>query len=60
MQFILALAAVGRKGALTRIILSMVIVSTLVCGCSSVISNSENFYKNIPRRPTNCREYLCD
>ena len=60
MQFILALAAVGRKGALTRIILSMVIVSTLVCGCSSVISNSENFYKNIPRRPINWREYLSD
>jgi hypothetical protein len=31
-----------------------------VCGCSSVISNSESFYRDMPRRPINWREYLTD
>jgi len=40
--------------------LSIILLITLVSGCSSVISNSENFYKDIPRRPINWREYMTD
>jgi hypothetical protein len=37
-----------------------VLLGIFVCGCGSVISDSENFYKGIPRRPINWREYLTD
>jgi len=40
--------------------LSLILLITFVSGCSSVISNSENFYKDIPRRPINWREYMTD
>jgi len=31
-----------------------------VSGCSSLLSNSEDFYKDMPRRRINWREYLTD
>ena len=40
--------------------LAIILLITLISGCSSVISNSENFYKDIPRRPINWREYMTD
>jgi len=40
--------------------LSIVLLNTLVSGCGSVATNSENFYQNIPRRPINWREYMTD
>jgi uncharacterized protein YceK len=43
-----------------EIALFMFLLITVVSGCSSVISNSESFYKDIPRRPINWREYLTD
>ena len=39
---------------------SIVSVIAVLCGCSSVINNSEDFYKDRPRRPINWREYLTD
>jgi hypothetical protein len=43
-----------------KIALFAFLLITVVSGCSSVISNSESFYKDIPRRPINWREYLTD
>lgn len=43
-----------------EIALFIFLLTTVVSGCSSVISNSESFYKGIPRRPINWREYLTD
>ena len=40
--------------------LSIILLITFVYGCSSVVSNSESFYKDIPRRPINWREYMTD
>jgi len=40
--------------------LSIILLITLISGCSSVVSNSESFYKDIPRRPINWREYMTD
>ncbi len=40
--------------------LTVVLLTTALAGCSSVISNSEGFYKDIPRRPINWREYMTD
>jgi hypothetical protein len=42
-----------------KIVLSLSLLITLLCGCS-VISNSEEFYKDMPRRRINWREYLTD
>jgi uncharacterized protein YceK len=43
-----------------KIALLVLLLVIVVSGCSSVISNSESFYQNIPRRPINWREYLTD
>jgi hypothetical protein len=43
-----------------KIALSIVLLATVLTACSSVISNSEDFYKNSPRRRINWREYLTD
>ena len=40
--------------------LSVVLLTTVLSSCSSVVSNSESFYKDIPRRPINWREYMTD
>ena len=40
--------------------LSVVWLTIVLSGCSSVVSNSESFYKDIPRRPINWREYMTD
>lgn len=46
--------------SMRKISLSIVLLVTVVSGCSSVIRNSEDFYKDIPRRRINWREYLTD
>lgn len=43
----------GKKIALLVVLLLI----TFASGCASVFSNSEDFYKDIPRRPINWREY---
>jgi uncharacterized protein YceK len=43
-----------------KIGLSVALLITFVSGCSSVVSNSESFYRDIPRRPINWREYMTD
>jgi uncharacterized protein YceK len=43
-----------------KIALFICLLITPVSGCSSVINNSESFYRDIPRRPINWREYLTD
>ena len=43
-----------------KIALFICLLITVVSGCSSVINNSESFYRDIPRRPINWREYLTD
>jgi hypothetical protein len=40
--------------------LSVVLLTTVLSSCSSVVSNSASFYKDIPRRPINWREYMTD
>jgi len=62
-----AMRVVTRIWSLTRlklsvrnISLSIALLTTVVSGCSSVIRNSEDFYKDIPRRRINWREYLTD
>ncbi|HSE25687.1 MAG TPA: hypothetical protein VLB68_28740 [Pyrinomonadaceae bacterium] len=41
-------------------VLSIMLLIGVLSGCSSVISNSEGFYKDRPRRPINWREYMTD
>jgi len=41
-------------------VLSMVFLIVVLSGCSSVISDSEQFYTDRPRRPINWREYMTD
>ena len=48
------------KLSVRNISLSIDLLATVVSGCSSVIRNSEEFYKDIPRRRINWREYLTD
>jgi hypothetical protein len=43
-----------------KIGLYTVLLVTVASGCSSVISNSADFYKDMPRRRINWREYLTD
>ena len=45
---------------MTKITLFILLLMTIVSGCSSAISNSESYYQNIPRRPINWREYMTD
>ena len=42
------------------ILLSIVVLIAVLSGCSSVISNSEGFYKDRPRGRINWREYTSD
>ena len=44
----------------TKTVLFLILVIGVIPGCSSAISNSESFYRDIPRRPINWREYLTD
>jgi len=43
-----------------KIALIGLLLVTVLFGCASVISNSERYYQNQPRRPINWREYLTD
>jgi PBP1b-binding outer membrane lipoprotein LpoB len=38
----------------------IILLIIFLTGCSSVITNSEEFYKDMPRRRINWREYLTD
>jgi len=48
------------KLPMKKICLAMVLLMTILSGCSSVVSNSEKFYQDRPRRPINWREYMTD
>jgi hypothetical protein len=50
----------GQKLTMMKIALFICLLITVVSGCSSVMNNSESFYRDIPRRPINWREYLTD
>jgi hypothetical protein len=50
----------GAKLTMKTIVLAVVLLTSSLSGCSSVISNSESYYRDIPRRPINWREYLTD
>jgi len=58
------LRRVGRVASLEvtvmGIALSIILLMASLSGCTSAISNSENYYQNIPRRPINWREYTTD
>jgi len=41
-------------------VISMMFLIVVLSGCSFVISDSEEFYKDRPRRPINWREYMTD
>ena len=43
-----------------KITLIILLLMTVVSGCASVNSKSENYYRNIPREPINWREYMTD
>jgi hypothetical protein len=48
------------KLAVTAISLAVMLWVTIASGCASVISNSERYYQNMPRRAINWREYFTD
>lgn len=50
----------GPKPSMKKIGLSVVLLTTILSGCSSVIRNSEDFYKDTQPRRINWREYLTD
>jgi hypothetical protein len=50
----------GPKLSMGKIGLSVVLLTTILSGCSSLIRNSEDFYKERPPRRINWREYLTD
>jgi hypothetical protein len=43
-----------------KLLLGLVLLANLALGCASVVRNSEEFYKDMPRRRINWREYLTD
>jgi hypothetical protein len=43
-----------------KTVLLIITLIAIMWGCSSVIGNSEGFYKDRPRRPINWREYMTD
>ncbi|HEY6180738.1 MAG TPA: hypothetical protein VIW67_00760 [Terriglobales bacterium] len=43
-----------------KTVLLIITLIAIMWGCSSVISNSDGFYKDRPRRPINWREYMTD
>lgn len=54
------LGVVAQPKRAVSLTLSIILLITFISGCSSVINNSENFYKDTPRRRINWREYLTD
>ena len=46
------------KLTLKKIVLSIALLINVVSGCSSVVSNSERYYRDIPRQPIKWDEYL--
>jgi len=50
----------GPNLPMKKFALFIVLLSTVASGCASVISNSEDFYKDRPPRRINWREYLTD
>jgi len=58
--FVFEFSFVSRVVLMKKTVLSIVLLITVLSGCSSVISNSERFYNDRPRRPINWREYMSD
>jgi hypothetical protein len=51
---------IAEKLSRRKIGVIVVLLMTILAGCSSVIRNSEDFYKDRPPRRINWREYLTD
>jgi len=47
-----------KEVALRNLTLIILLLMTALSGCASVISNSERYYRDIPREPINWNEYL--
>jgi hypothetical protein len=43
-----------------KTLLAALLLINFLCACASVLSDSENFYRDRPRRPINWREILTD
>jgi hypothetical protein len=54
------LRLMGKPTPTVKTALFLILLIGLIPGCSSALSNSESFYRDIPRRPINWREYLTD
>lgn len=54
------LGVVAQPKRAVSLTMSIILLITFISGCSSVINNSENFYKDMPRRRINWREYMTD
>jgi len=55
--FVFEFSFVSRVVLMKKTVLSIVLLIAVLSGCSSVISDSERFYKDQPRGRTNWREY---
>ncbi len=49
-----------RRAARWKFSLAALSLLIFLSACASVLSNSENFYRDRPRRPINWREILTD
>ncbi len=49
-----------RRAARWKALLAALLLASVFCACASLLSNSENFYRDRPRRPINWREILTD
>lgn len=43
-----------------KLFVAALMLLNFLCACASVLDNSENFYRDRPRRPINWREILTD
>ena len=49
-----------KEVTMKKLSLLILLLLTVVSGCVSLNSNSESYYRNIPREPINWREYMTD
>jgi len=54
------LESFSRRKLVIPSMLGVIFLTAWISACSSVVDHSANFYKDMPRRPTNWREYLSD
>jgi hypothetical protein len=57
---VLWVRAHNKELTVVKVTLIIFLLVTMVSGCSSVVSNAESYYQNIPRQPINWREYMTD